>query len=270
MHTYTVRGVVKEVTSYLGFLACEVNTSIGLKWKEVGFEKPSSGTEIKDELLAEALQKQVEFKKEEWENFQVTNLSSNSYIKAGECYFKPVDVLPTKQQQSKLHLRMNWKNRLYKLAADGLLKYVKKARYDTIQAEARQKQDEEAAAERARDQEAARSEREEEEAMVRAREEEEARRKEEADQKAAEQVRQDADQKAVGQARQKQEEEAAAERAREEEEAARRVWEEEAARRNGEEEEARIRAREEEEARQKEEADQKASEKAAGKLLLPL
>jgi hypothetical protein len=35
------------------------------------------------------VQKEVEFKKEEWEKFQVANLSSNSYIKSGFRYFKP-------------------------------------------------------------------------------------------------------------------------------------------------------------------------------------
>jgi hypothetical protein len=65
--------------------------ALGLKWKEAGSEKPSAGTEIKNEFLAAALQKKIEFKKEEWEDFQVANLSSDSYIKAGNCYFKPAD-----------------------------------------------------------------------------------------------------------------------------------------------------------------------------------
>jgi hypothetical protein len=67
----------------------------GLKWKEAGqalkwkeAKKPSTGTEIENELLAAALQNQVEFKKEEWEKFQVADLSSDSYIKAGDLYFK--------------------------------------------------------------------------------------------------------------------------------------------------------------------------------------
>ncbi len=70
-------------------------TALGLKWKEAGSEKPSTGTEIKNELLAAALQKKVEFKKEEWEKlrqigyFKVIDLSIDSYIKAGKKYFKP-------------------------------------------------------------------------------------------------------------------------------------------------------------------------------------
>jgi GTPase SAR1 family protein len=64
--------------------------SLGLKWKGTGSEQPFTGTEIKNELLAAALEKKVEFKKEEWEKFQVADLSTDSYIKAGNRYFKPV------------------------------------------------------------------------------------------------------------------------------------------------------------------------------------
>jgi hypothetical protein len=63
--------------------------TLGLKWKEAGCEKPSQGTEIKNELLSAALQKKNEFKKEEWEKFQIAHLSIDSYIKAGNRYFKP-------------------------------------------------------------------------------------------------------------------------------------------------------------------------------------
>ena len=66
--------------------------SLGLKWKEAGSEKPSTGTEIKNNLPVAALQKEVEFKKEEWVKFQVADLSSNSCIKVGDHYFKPAEV----------------------------------------------------------------------------------------------------------------------------------------------------------------------------------
>jgi hypothetical protein len=69
-------------------------TTLGLKWKEAGSKKPSTGTEINSKLLAAALQKKVEFKKEEWEDLKVADLkvadlSTDSYIKAGNSYFKP-------------------------------------------------------------------------------------------------------------------------------------------------------------------------------------
>jgi hypothetical protein len=63
--------------------------ALGLNWKETGSEKPATGTEIKNDLLAAALQEKVDFKKEEWDEFQVADLSSDSYIKAGHRYFKP-------------------------------------------------------------------------------------------------------------------------------------------------------------------------------------
>ncbi len=69
--------------------------SLGLKWKEAGSEKPSKGAEIKNELLAAALEHKVlaveplEFKKEELEKFHAVNLSSGSYIKVGDHYFIP-------------------------------------------------------------------------------------------------------------------------------------------------------------------------------------
>ena len=66
-----------------------LTTALGLKWKYVGSEKPSTGTEIENELLAAALQKQVEFKQDDWQNFHVVNLSSDSHIKSGDRYFKP-------------------------------------------------------------------------------------------------------------------------------------------------------------------------------------
>ena len=64
--------------------------SLGLKWKDTGSEQPCTGTEIKNELLAAALGEKVEFKKEEWDKFQVADLSSDSYIRAGIRYFKRV------------------------------------------------------------------------------------------------------------------------------------------------------------------------------------
>ena len=68
-----------------------VHKTLGLKWRQTGSEKPATGTEIKNELLACALQEKekVKFKKEEWDKFLVADLSSNSCIKAGNRYFEP-------------------------------------------------------------------------------------------------------------------------------------------------------------------------------------
>jgi hypothetical protein len=90
-----------------------------LQWKNVGSEKPFTGTEIKNELLAAALQEKVEFKdeeikdkvlaaalqekvqfkKEEWDKFHLANLSSDSYIKAGDRYFKPAESIVWKDEK---------------------------------------------------------------------------------------------------------------------------------------------------------------------------
>ncbi len=76
-----------------GGAVLRASLTLGLKWKEAGYQKPSTGTEIKNELLAAALQRKVEFQKEELEKFQVANLSSDSYIKVGHRYFKPIALL---------------------------------------------------------------------------------------------------------------------------------------------------------------------------------
>jgi len=60
----------------------------------VGSAKPPTGTEIKNELLTVALKrvgkKNVQFKNEDWEEFGLADLSSDSYIQAGNRYFEPV------------------------------------------------------------------------------------------------------------------------------------------------------------------------------------
>jgi hypothetical protein len=73
-------------------LTQEADKKLGFKWKVTGSEKPTTGTEIKNVLLAEALKNNVEFTEEQWDNFKfpVADLSTESYIKVGENrYFKP-------------------------------------------------------------------------------------------------------------------------------------------------------------------------------------
>jgi len=62
--------------------------AFGSKWKEAGSEKPLTGAEIKNASLSAALQGKIEFTISEWEDFRVSDISYNSYIKAGDCYFK--------------------------------------------------------------------------------------------------------------------------------------------------------------------------------------
>ena len=63
----------------------------GLKWQEAGDEPPEHGSEIMNAaLLAAAIQSnlQISDSEEEWDNFEILNLSYN-YIKMGNKYFKP-------------------------------------------------------------------------------------------------------------------------------------------------------------------------------------
>ena len=62
----------------------------GLLWKEIGSEMPEVGTEISNPALATALQdNKTKFSKDEFGAFKVFNLTEDSYIKAGDKYFKP-------------------------------------------------------------------------------------------------------------------------------------------------------------------------------------
>ena len=65
----------------------------GLKWKEVGSEKPQEGREIDNEALAEALMdKKMQFSLNELVAFKISlnpGLSYDCYIKAGDQYFAP-------------------------------------------------------------------------------------------------------------------------------------------------------------------------------------
>ena len=64
-------------------------TTLGLKWVEIGSEKPQTENEIINEALATALKSQKEFTKKEFEDFQVYGLTESSYIRVVDCYFKP-------------------------------------------------------------------------------------------------------------------------------------------------------------------------------------
>lgn len=60
----------------------------GLKWMDVGSEKPQLGKEIKNPALAAALQQNLDFTQQELYEFKVGKLSYGSYIKVQNKYFK--------------------------------------------------------------------------------------------------------------------------------------------------------------------------------------
>ena len=61
----------------------------GLKWKEVGSQKPLTGTEIINEALATALKQTLSFHPGELGEFKIGEVSDDSYIKVGDTYFQP-------------------------------------------------------------------------------------------------------------------------------------------------------------------------------------
>jgi len=61
----------------------------GLKWKNVGTQKPSTGLEITSQALANALRSKVEFNDDEWKAFDISVLRYNHFLKSGDSYFKP-------------------------------------------------------------------------------------------------------------------------------------------------------------------------------------
>ena len=61
----------------------------GSKWELIGTQRPTTDTEIFNEALAAALTQRFEFSKTELDQFQVTDLAYNSYIKVGDHYWKP-------------------------------------------------------------------------------------------------------------------------------------------------------------------------------------
>lgn len=64
-------------------------TTLGLKWVEIGSEKPQTENEIINEALSTALKSQKDFTKKEFEDFQVYGLTESSYIRVVDGYFKP-------------------------------------------------------------------------------------------------------------------------------------------------------------------------------------
>ena len=66
----------------------------GLRWKNVGFNKPDVGLEINNAALSsEVMDGRIEFDKQELAMFNVCEMSYDAYIRADQTYFKQdVDV----------------------------------------------------------------------------------------------------------------------------------------------------------------------------------
>ena len=60
-----------------------------LAWKSVGSSRPNAGAEIENVRLRDALHRKTEFAPDEFAQFGISDLQTDSFIKVGDTYFKP-------------------------------------------------------------------------------------------------------------------------------------------------------------------------------------
>ena len=72
-----------------GVASAHLALSSGLKWESAGTAKPTKGTELNNEKLADALVSKLEFTNKEWDKFEISGLRKDHFIKSGDMYFKP-------------------------------------------------------------------------------------------------------------------------------------------------------------------------------------
>ena len=88
--TNTVQVSLEHFSKYAIFeIKPKVITIPILEWTNVGWQKPTVGTEITNTLLTEALKTKTTFTVEEYESFGTGNLKITNYIKSNNNYFKP-------------------------------------------------------------------------------------------------------------------------------------------------------------------------------------
>jgi len=65
--------------------------TLGLKWRVVSWNRPKTGTELRNEALTAALHHKVHFSRKEFVGFSLNfaELSYSSYVKVGDKYYKP-------------------------------------------------------------------------------------------------------------------------------------------------------------------------------------
>jgi hypothetical protein len=64
-------------------------TVSGLNWKKMDPVNPRIGRELSNPGLATALESRTEFTQQEWDEFGITSLHTDDFIKVGGSYFKP-------------------------------------------------------------------------------------------------------------------------------------------------------------------------------------
>ena len=94
LHMQTEQTIFKLIEKY-NELAKKLllSGSPGVKWKEMGSQKPEKGKEIQNEALAAKLQqKQLEFTEVELDGFEIDRICYNNFIESGGSYFKPAHL----------------------------------------------------------------------------------------------------------------------------------------------------------------------------------
>ena len=90
------RTLLQESREYLsGMMSWD--GKLGLKWVKLGASRPNTGSEIKNDALAQALVHRNEFTFAELESFGIADLSHESFVKVDVCgetvFFKPADSI---------------------------------------------------------------------------------------------------------------------------------------------------------------------------------
>lgn len=94
-----LRNTSKSVQSLSTMQHIEDEDARGLKWQEVGQQKPNEGVELNHEKLAEAIKlkfessSKIEFTEPEWKDLRIDSalVMEQTWIKAGDVYFKPAE-----------------------------------------------------------------------------------------------------------------------------------------------------------------------------------
>ena len=95
----------------------KVKHAPGLRWENVGLQRPKTGNEIHNTALADSLKRslrlagadgagsQIQFSEKEFAAFEMSYLAFHSFIKVGETFFKPAEHVVEDEQSRELRIR---------------------------------------------------------------------------------------------------------------------------------------------------------------------
>ena len=92
----------------------------GTRWQKVGPEIRTRGQALQNPALATALEKQTEFKWDEWKKFDIHDLQENSFIISGDSYFKPAKKIAIETGKMAGNLAKDLKSGKFEAAAHGI------------------------------------------------------------------------------------------------------------------------------------------------------